>query len=490
MSSPKNPFPKAARDALRGGARVHGENSLNTFADAGSLTHCHADADGFGSYLNQFNPGNFRFKDAGAQYWQYTEPYDHWQDTYGADAVKVFWHTGHGTMDNNGTFFAPLGSAWGGKTWVNSTEMTLANQTLRYAFWSTCLSLRVHAGHSPWRTWAARSRGLRMVFGWETVSWDRPDYGKNFWRHWNSSRKLSTAWLQSGWDGGRDQAPSVAAMGASADEAKDRVFNEGQLFWEAVSANWMWWVFWDAARSVDTPVATSLDAPPAEAYLLELGSLGARRKALASVGDVTVVDEGLTQIQLAVPAAAAETTASPLAQSRIVDAADGVVSALDLSDIELVASTTRVLRTAGASADERADDAVAGYAVEYRQVVDGVPVITPEGGYLRVHLDAGGNPTDATLTARPVRERLRRPVRTIPAPDGGAPLGTALDDQLGARLAPLTSDAVSAAPIPGSREIGYVIDGSQAYLGATQGSLVDFGQGLFKKVRVTVPLNQ
>jgi len=490
MSSPRNPFPKAARDALRGGARVHGESSLNTFADVSSLTYCHADADGFAAYLNQFNPGNFRYKDAGVQQWQYVEPYDHWQDTYGVDAVKVFWHTGHGGMDGNGTFFAPLGAKWNGQTWVNSTQMTLANQTLRYVFWSTCLSLRVHDGHSPWRSWAARARGLRMIFGWETVSWDNPNYGKNFWRHWNSTRKLSSAWLQAGWDAGRDQAPSVAAMGASADEAKNRVFNEGQLFWEAVSSAWMWWVYWDAARSIDTPVETSLQAPPAEAYLLELGPLGGRRKALASVGDVTVVDDGLAQIQLATPAAAGETTASPLTQGSIVDAANGVVSALDLPDVDLVASTTRVLRTAGASADERADDAVAGYAVEYRQVVDGVPVITPEGGYLRVQLDAGGNPTAATLTARPVRERLARPVRTIPSPDG-EPLGTsALDDQLGAHLAPLTADAVSAAPIPGTREVGYVIDGSQAYLGASQGSLVDFGQGLFKKVRVTVPLNQ
>ena len=54
----------------------------------------------------------------------------------------------------------------------------------------------------------------------------------------------------------------------------------------------------------------------------------------------------------------------------------------------------------------------------------------------------------------------------------------------------LLYESIDPRPFRGDREVGYVIDGSQAYLGASQGSLVDFGQGLFKKVRVTVPLNQ
>lgn len=484
-----NPFAPSMR-AARGGARVHGECSLNTFADVGGLSYCHDDAKGFGDYLNQFNAANYWFKDAGVQYWEYTEPYDHWQDTYGADAVRIFYHSGHGGMDANGVFYAPLGANWGGQTWVNSTQMTLANQTLRYAFWSTCLSLRIHEGHSPWRTWADHANGLRMIFGWETVSWDNGGYGANFFRHWNAERKFSRAWLQAGWDAGHDQAPSAAAMGATPEEAQNRVFNEGHFYGQPAVRNWMWWVWWDAARSVGAPA--TLQAPPADAYVLSLGGLGGRRKSLNSVGDTTIVGDTLAHIRLASPVEEGATVKAPMSGAKMVSAADGVVSALALNGIELAPAYTRMLRSAGASESEQTPEAVAGYAVEYRQLVDGVPVVSPDAGYLRVLLDAEGKPSSATLTARPIKSREARPVRSTP--QAGTQLGTPLDAAgidvaLATHLDAAAYGAVSAAPLPETRQVGYLVDGTSAHLGASQGTLVDFGGGLFKKVRATVALN-
>ena len=40
-----------------------------------------------------------------------------------------------------------------------------------------------------------------MIFGFETVSVDSPDYGKKFFQKWNSNgNKLSKAWLDASWD--------------------------------------------------------------------------------------------------------------------------------------------------------------------------------------------------------------------------------------------------------------------------------------------------
>lgn len=223
--NPFGPAEDAPRQAATKAANVHGECSIQTFSSAGSLGQTHADAQGFTDYLNRFSPGNFRYRDAEVKFWEYTEPYDDWQGTFGSDAVQAFYHSGHGTMDANGVFYAPLGAMWDNKDWVNSTQMLLGNERLRYLFWSTCLSLRVLDGQSPIRTWNGRSPGVRMIFGWETVSWDSPVYGRRFWDHWNMRKSFSKAWMDAGWDAGHDQAPSAVGIGASQAEAQNRVFH-------------------------------------------------------------------------------------------------------------------------------------------------------------------------------------------------------------------------------------------------------------------------
>ena len=92
---------KALKTIVSGSNDFYGANSLETFSSASGLTYTHDDADGFLDYPTSF-PGkaaNYWRKDAGVKVWAYEETYDNWQDSFGIDAVRVFYHSGHGDMD-------------------------------------------------------------------------------------------------------------------------------------------------------------------------------------------------------------------------------------------------------------------------------------------------------------------------------------------------------------------------------------------------------
>lgn len=126
-----------------------GAFSIQKFVNQNPLSHTHEDATGWLAYLQQFYDRNFWFADAGAQVWAYEETYDNWQDRYGVDAVVAVYHSGHGGMDGNGVFFAPLGAKWDNRSDAVSNRMAFGNEKANYVFWSTCSSLRVLDGHSP-----------------------------------------------------------------------------------------------------------------------------------------------------------------------------------------------------------------------------------------------------------------------------------------------------------------------------------------------------
>lgn len=191
-----NPFSPDLASATRG-ANLYGFCSIEDFpAPITDLSYTHEDAQGFHDYVKQFAAPNFWYRDAGVLSWIYGEEYDNWQNTYGFDACLVEYHSGHGGMAANGVFSMPMGGSWGGTAWANSSSMRLGNEAARYLFFSTCESLRVHGGHSPLRTWGPANLGVRMIFGFETVSVDNPDYGRNFWQKWNqNNRSFSKAWL-------------------------------------------------------------------------------------------------------------------------------------------------------------------------------------------------------------------------------------------------------------------------------------------------------
>jgi len=143
---------------------MYGGCSIQVFdsaTGAGNLSNTHADANGFLNYVNQFDTINFHYEDAGVEEWQYDPGYDDWQGKYGMDAVRAFYHSGHGGLDGNGVFAAPMGSQWNKQDWAVSTGMSFGNHFLKYIFWSTCQSVEVLNGQTPIRIWHPTNKGLQ-----------------------------------------------------------------------------------------------------------------------------------------------------------------------------------------------------------------------------------------------------------------------------------------------------------------------------------------
>ena len=216
----------AGKAAPRGGERLFGALSVETFVNQSPLSLTHEDAAGWLAYLRQWHVSNFHFQDGGVQPWAYEEEYDNYQDTYGLDSVLAVYHSGHGGMGADGSFFAPLGASWSDRSDAVSTNMRLGNEVVNYIFWSTCNSLRVKEGHDPVRTWHGANLGFRMLFGFETTSVDNGDYGRFFWEEYNRPKSFARAWLDASWRISQAQEPSVVAAGASAEEAGARLEHE------------------------------------------------------------------------------------------------------------------------------------------------------------------------------------------------------------------------------------------------------------------------
>jgi hypothetical protein len=200
---------------------TYGAASMQVYANGQVAYNTHASADGFLAYVNQFEQTSFRVKDRQVQWWQYDPPYDDWQNNYGCDSVEVFYHAGHGSTDSgSGTYSAPLGAAWDNVIFLNSLEMAIGDERLRYMFLATCDGCMVFAPNNPIRTWNVCNRGFRMLFGATGLISDNPDYGKNFWTHWNSGVSFSQAWQDSLLDAGSSQQPASTAVGSSAADAQ------------------------------------------------------------------------------------------------------------------------------------------------------------------------------------------------------------------------------------------------------------------------------
>lgn len=522
----EDPLAQAARaEAVRGGAHVHGEMSIEKFCEAGSLSYTHEDAQGFWDYLNKFYPTNFWYRDDGVRVWAYYEDFDNWQDTYGMDAALAVYHSGHGGMDTNGVFYVPMGADWGGLgCTANSQNMKIGNEHARYIFWSTCESLRVLGGHSPIRTWGRQpDPGFRMLFGFETVSWDSTDYGKNFWKHWNKNESLGTAWLNGSWDIAHDQAPSVVACGATPDEARNRVFNERNLDWGAVSHAYWHWRWYKVARSsraanrhiprnaqlaVLRPLGTDTLDP---AQLLDRFGFAGKGlsvqpdgRFLARNGVRTVArdERGALNVRLARPNLDNEVALAP---ARARSLAEDAIRQFDLNPgNSLVFDRVLLSQSAGGTlaGEGRLDAARTSETIfQYRQVINGMPVITQDAGVLRVGVDNDGKVTTLHSSLREV-ETLSDRARTVPPqrPEEGRPEQMAMpslarsagDDDADALLAAAVgrrlralidggADITGVETVPGTTEVGYDFHNGSGELVARKGIEVDFGGGYRKR---------
>ena len=383
-----------------------GACSLETFADVSGLTYTHDDAWGFLDYLDNFAPYNYWLGDGNVQVWQYEETYDNWQDTWGADAVLVFYHSGHGGMDGNGVFQVPLGAAWDGRTWAFSNAMRLGNEQVKYLFWSTCLSLRVLGGNSPIKTWAPANLGFRMLFGYETTSVDHPGYGSSFWNHWVTGKSFSQAFLDASWYNiSTHQAPSVVACGANSTEASNRLYNERYFSWDAVSTNWWQWRWYYAAGTAagmraprfevpDEPVVAKLRRQAVDdRYFADLRvrhdvpvsgparelTIGSGRGLLAADGEVrlAVEPDGSYEVALAAPNRE-NRTRLPIRSA--IRAAQDIASQHGVDADGLIFDRVMLQFEAGGSVEgdgETQEPTVTETVVQFTQTINGSPVLAP-----------------------------------------------------------------------------------------------------------------
>lgn len=518
---------------------VYGAFSIEDFPPGiGDLSQTHEDATGWINFLGGTGPANFWLADAGVKAWAYYEDYDNWQDTYGMDAVNAVYHSGHGTMDANGVFFAPMGAAWGSEgVWVRSDRMRLGNEQANYIFWSTCLSCRVLGGHSPIRTWRAANKGFRMLFGYETVSVDNPNYGSAFGQEWRRGKPLSTAWLDASWYHiSTHQSPSVVACGATAAEAQRILDSERMFNWAHVTPNywaWRWYYAANAARELGAPAREPNLTAPRQLLTARLIPVAANVQSIRGIVDRLNLDlrvpsslaprrdggfllrDGAARLGVSANGnfdasigAPNRDNRSQISVSRAVSIATEIVAQLDIeANAEVVFDQVR-LTGEGCGSDRGSGSVerfVAETTVQFRQVIDGVPVIAPGAGEVHVTLDNDGKITAIHSSLRGV-DRLHEasPTPHEPQSFGGfrsdsgpvadpddieQALGEAFARQLAA-FAIRGSAPLGYTIVPNSTEVGYAIIGSQAVLVAQRLVEVDCGYGLRKQLWLRVPISE
>jgi hypothetical protein len=421
-----------------------------------------------------------------------------------------------------------LGGNWANQgTTASSNSMQIADQHANYIFWSTCNSVRVLDGQSPFRSWSSANKGFRMMFGFETTSVDSPDYGSNFWNEWNKNKSLSTAWLDASWDIDHAQAPSVVASGATQAEATDRVFNERLMYPDHVSTAWWWWRWYDAATAARKanlllptqlhiallrPLYTSEQSVSAviNQFGLEMplpGEVTATREGVFFIESgkrhVAFADDGVFEVHMAQPNLS---NRSQLPSDHAISIARDAVQRYGLDrEVNLTLNSVRLAAHAGVASEssEQVDGPhISSTTVQFKQVINGLPVITPGKGEVRITIDNDGTVTNVHASTRPVDQLVDRPRRTIAPPreEGSLVRPKATDQagyerlleeewskQLEARKAS-GKQPESFTVLPDSTEVGYDIQRNTAIIAATRLIEVDCGGGYRKHYRVVVPI--
>lgn len=523
---PQSPIAQT-RATISGSADMYGACSIETFSSASPLGLTHDDAAGWIDYVTRWTPGNFWYGDGSVKVWMYEEDYDNWQDTYGADAVVAFYHSGHGNMDSNGVFQCPMGGVWDGRDWAFSNRMSLGNEQVKYLFWSTCFSLRVLGGHSPIRTWHPVNKGLRMIFGYETTSVDNPNYGKFFWEEWNKGKTFAQAFLDASWRISNGQAPSVCACGVDATDALNRLNGERLFYSGGGWNNWYQWR-WYYARAAASPAR--LENLPTKMMVAEFApvnhediagrmadafNIGSSKEAgmdaqgnlVFTKGDATLhvnkaghFDASLAKINFGNNKQLDTKKAQGIAEKLIKERGLDKIAEVELANIRY--GYTQGGSPANSGKLEAAH--VTDTTFEFRQTINGLPVISSDAGVLRVTVDNDGKVTDVHSSVRAVAKLSAKPKfsgKTPPDPSDPAARGAesvlteaGLDQAFEALLSGLTNKmggnirgGAKAAEMVSS-EIGYDATAAHGGVVAQREYELDLGNGLKKRYQLQVPI--
>jgi len=153
--------------------------------------------------------------------------------------------------------------------------------------------------------------------------------------------------------------------------------------------------------------------------------------------------------------------------------------------------------TAGGESDEAH---VLETTVQFRQLINGAPVVTQAAGDVRITLDNDGRLTRIENTTRKVDQLSNHLKATIPEPggeiEGIRPRGGGDPERLLAEAwnvhrAPAAREeetAERAQPVPGTTEVGYDVRGNEGRLVARREVEVEFGEGIRKRYEVIAPI--
>lgn len=510
---------KALKTVVSGSDDFYGANSLETFSSANGLTYTHEDADGFLDYPTSFSgrAANYWRKDAGVKVWAYEETYDNWQDTYGIDAVMVFYHSGHGNMDGNGVFQAPLGGKWDNRDWAYSNNMAFANEELRYLFWSTCFSLRVSGSDSPVKTWWNPNKGgLRMMFGYETTSVDDPNYGKYLWEEWKKGKTFAGAFLDASWRISHNQVPVAMAAGANATEAINRLNNERFFSRTPVGKGWyQWqWIGTLPARSFAnktrvpknlnglvlsnkyasddqvSKIAREVGLPRVNASTILFDANG-NRMLSSKAAQVNVNGQGALNIRLGKANAGNLTL---LNEGKAIKIAQRLIRDLDLNKgIELTLGNIRhrftcggTMKGSGTIEKPSAIETI----VQFRQSHKGVESVNSDHGLIAISVDNDGSITnvyDSTKTV--LRESDKSPSNDLSPRDPKGSASRDADVLFRKKIHKIIGDGAGKSSVV-RETVGYDFSGNLAVVVHQKDVEVNFGKGLRKRYKIRVPVSK
>ncbi|WP_084197014.1 DUF6345 domain-containing protein [Paracoccus versutus] len=507
-------------------SRLYGACSVETYRAAGALHAAHRDAGGFLDAVDRFATPDFWRRDAAVKSWIYDRQAMEHAPGRDMDSVRVFYHAGHGRMGDDGVFHLPMGALWTGTdACLTAERMRLGTDGLRYLFWSTSQSLRVGRGFSPLYSWARANAGLRMLFGFDSICWDSGRYGANFWRHWQMGKPFAQAWLDGAWDVAPDQSPVACACAPDRDAALAMLFGERRFAAQRGAAQcWAW--RWHAPQALYQREA-ALTEPPAEFGAVRLVPVSEDRALARSVLSRLGLDPALAALDaqgaLSVgqgalrfqrrpdghillelePAAPGRGLREMPPRRALVSRARSVLRSYGFlpAGIELVFDRVSLALSATASLrrlDEPAAESLDEIIVQFRQAIDGIPVLTPDAGTLRLAMRPDGTVLRIESTLRRVAERMPvrahrhglpddppPPVRPEGLPEPEPQSITRILAQHSARLmrdlAARGAAPLSLRTLPGTTEIGYGIRSNTARLVARQGIEIECVRGFRKR---------
>jgi Family of unknown function (DUF6345) len=475
-----------------------------------TLSTPHSDVQAFLDYVGQFNSINFHAMDDDVREWRYNHEFDNWQDRLGMDSVKVFYHYGHCGMLPNGMFGALMGRTWDNTLQADTTRMSFGDQRLRYLFWHGCDSLQMHFGQNPFRTWATANKGTRMIFGFDSLTYDVDGLGAGFFREWNTGKSFSQAWQDAAFGIWGDHRPASTACGATAQEAQDRLWNERLFEGAAVSDNWYWWR-WAGPAPLEVDTNVHVPSTPGLNFQVERQTgdeqtaariadrFGVRPMVAAVVSPeprqyahaadafagprLVLMRDGSYQAFLAEPTHSATPVSAESAKAR----ADRAVRELGL-EVELSFDRMTATHHAGASrAGDAAKTMIRDYTAHYRQRHEGIPMARGADGQVRVTIDSGGTLcaiADSTVAVVGAAE-ARPPYR-----GDEAGVDRALEqaaESLRKRLQCDGARDVKVTAVPGTREVCYRVDRDSAVTVARESVEVRTGNYAVGKIlEVTV----